>query len=92
MNNVTHPMNKVIVVPASIDMMLAALLELDLEAARQRSHRVGPLKKVTEQGKGIAATKRANRSILNEIAAWMGISRSMVNTMRTPEQRKHPST
>ena len=54
-------MNKVIVVPASIDMMLAALLELDLEAARQRSHRVGPLYKVTEQGKGIAATKRANR-------------------------------
>jgi hypothetical protein len=63
-----------------VDQMLAAaLLELDLEAAQRQSRRVGPLTNITAHRKELAATKRVNRSTLNEIAASLGVSRSTLN-------------
>ena len=60
-------------------MLAAALLELDLEAAQRQSRRVGPLTNITAHRKERAATKRTNRSTLNEIAASLGVSRSTLN-------------
>jgi hypothetical protein len=65
---------------APVDQLLAAaLLELDLEAAQHQSRRVGPLTNVIAHSKERAATKRTNRSTLNEIAASLGVSRSTLN-------------
>lgn len=60
-------------------MLSAALLELDLEAAKRLSRRVGPLTNIVAHSKERAATKRANRSTLNDIAASLGVSRSTLN-------------
>ena len=65
---------------APVDQMLAAaLLELDLDAAQGQSRRVGRLTNITAHRKEFAATKRAHRSTLNEIAASLGVSRSTLN-------------
>jgi hypothetical protein len=65
---------------APVDQMLAAaLLELDLEAAQRLGRRVGPLTSMLAHSKERAATKRANRSTLDEIAASLGVSRSTMN-------------
>jgi len=65
---------------APVDQLLAAaLLELDLEAAQSQSRRVGPLTNMSAHRKELAATKRANRSTLNEMAASLGVSRSTLN-------------
>jgi hypothetical protein len=56
-----------------------ALLELDLEAGQRVSRRVGPLTNIAEHRKELAATERSNRSTLNEIAASLGVSRSIMN-------------
>jgi hypothetical protein len=61
---------------APVEQMLA---ELDLEAAQRQSRRVGPLTNITAHRKERAATKRAVRSTLNEIAASLGVSRSTLN-------------
>jgi hypothetical protein len=60
-------------------MLAAALLELDLEAAKRQSRRVGPLTNIVAHRKERAATKRVNRSTLNDIAASLGVSRSTLN-------------
>ena len=60
-------------------MLAAALLELDLEAAQRQRRRVGPMTRITTHREEHTATKRANRSTLNEIAASLGVSRSTVN-------------
>ena len=65
-------------VPAG-QMLGAALLGLDLDAARRESRRVGPPANLTSQREEFAATKRTNRSALNEIAASLGISRSRLS-------------
>jgi hypothetical protein len=65
---------------APVDQMVAtALLELDLDAAQRQSRRVGRLTNIMPHRKELAATKRANRSALNEIAASLGVSRSKLN-------------
>ena len=67
---------------APVDQMLVAeLLELDLEAAQTQSGRVDPLTNRFAQAKERAATKRTNRSTLNEIAASLGVSRSTLNSI-----------
>ena len=63
-----------------VDQMLAAaLLELDLEAAGRQGRRVGPPTSNSVRRKELAAIKRANRSTLDEIAASVGVSRSTMN-------------
>jgi len=56
-------------------------MELDLEAAQRLNRRVGPLKKISFPGQlqDHAATERANRSTLDDMAASLGISRSAMN-------------
>ena len=60
-------------------MLAAALLGLDLDAARRESRRVGPPTNLMSQREEFAATKRDNRSTLNEVAASLGISRSKLS-------------
>jgi hypothetical protein len=64
---------------SSLATLTPALLELDLEAGQRVSRRVGPLTNISEHRKELAATERAKRSTLNEIAASLGVSRSIVN-------------
>lgn len=68
--------------PAPVDQLVAAsILELDLEVARAQSRLIGRRAGITAQRRELAATKRANRSTLNEIAASLGVSRSTANRM-----------
>lgn len=74
--------------PVGGQLVAAELLELDLEVARRLSRRVARLRRIDAQRKELAATKRANRSTLNEIAASLGVSRSTVNRMFSAPQHR----
>ena len=64
----------------STDLVVAAaLLELDLEAAQPLSRPLHPPTSSNVRGKELTATKRANRSNLDEIAASLGVSRSTMS-------------
>ena len=53
--------------------------ELDLQKAQRLRRRVDLLTSSRVRRKELAATKRANRSTLDEVAAWLGVSRSTMN-------------
>ena len=75
---------------APVDQMLAAaLLELDLDAAQGQNRRVGRLTNISAHRKEFAATKRAHRSTLNEIAASLGVSRSTLNRILDEPPVRH---
>jgi hypothetical protein len=59
----------------------AALLELDLEAAPGHQAPAEPLASLAVHRQELAASKRENRSTLNEIAASLGVSRLTAHKM-----------
>jgi hypothetical protein len=56
----------------------AARLERNLQTAKRLNHRISLL---ASRRKKPAATKRADRSTLDEIAGWLGVSRSTVSRL-----------
>jgi hypothetical protein len=67
--------------PAVDAMVASALLGLDLEAAPGHRPPAEPLPTLTVHRQELAASKRENRSTLNEIAATLGVSRFTANAM-----------
>jgi hypothetical protein len=59
----------------------AALLELDLDVAPRHSNLAEPSTSLAVHRQELAATKRENRSTLNEIAASLGVSRFVASKM-----------
>ena len=79
-------MNSMTLAPAgavkqqATDLVVAAALpELDLQEAQRLRRRVDLLTSSGLRRKELAATKRVNRSTLDEVAAWLGVSRSTMN-------------
>ena len=59
----------------------AAPPELDLQNAQRLSRRVDLLTSSGVRRKELSATKLANRSTVDEIAAWLGVSRSTMSRL-----------